>query len=238
MKKYERILQDLENKITTKTYKERDLLPSENVLVNHYAASRSTIRQALKILEEKGLIQKQKGRGSVVIASDKLNFPISGLTSYKELQQSLGFESVTEVIYFEQEIVDPALATRTHFEIGTHVWHLLRLRKINGQAVVLDRDFIKYDLAPNMTRADVTDSLYAYLETQAKIEISFAKKEISIDLINDEDRVHLDLNQLDRHIVSIKSHVFLSDASMFQYTESRHQVDKFRFTEFARRQKH
>ncbi|MFK5291624.1 trehalose operon repressor, partial [Lactococcus lactis] len=28
-----------------------------------------------------------------------------------------------------------------------------------------------------------------------------------------------------------------ADNTLFQYTESRHQVDRFRFTEFARRQK-
>jgi GntR family trehalose operon transcriptional repressor len=88
-----------------------------------------------------------------------------------------------------------------------------------------------------MTQEDVADSLYDYLENQQKVDISFAQKEITIDFINDEDRELLDLNQLDRHVVSIKSHVFLNNASVFQYTESRHQVDKFRFTEFARRQK-
>ncbi|MDR0317936.1 MAG: trehalose operon repressor, partial [Lactococcus lactis] len=41
----------------------------------------------------------------------------------------------------------------------------------------------------------------------------------------------------DHHVVSVKSHVYLADNTLFQYTESRHQVDRFRFTEFARRQK-
>lgn len=237
MKKYELILHDLEYKIKNKTYQENDLLPSENELVKIYDASRATIRQSLQILEEKGLIQKQKGRGSVVIASSKLNFPISGLTSYKELQDSLGFQSVTEVIKFEKITVDSELAARTLFEPGIPVWHIIRVRKIDGEAVVLDHDFVKHDICPDMSKADVSFSLYDYLEKQLKIEISFAQKEITIDFINDEDRQLLDLNQLDRHIVSVKSHVFLNDASVFQYTDSQHQVDKFQFTEFARRQK-
>ena len=231
------ILYDLEGKIKNKTVKENELLPSENELVKHYDASRATVRQALKILEERGLIQKQKGRGSVVIASSKLNFPISGLTSYKELQASLGFESSTHVVTFEKLIIDQELANQTLFKLGTEVWHILRTRQINGQAVVLDRDFIKYDIAPDMTREAVADSLYHYLENQLNIDISFAQKEITIDFINDEDKKRLDLNPLDRHVVSVKSHVFLNDATIFQYTDSRHQVDKFQFTEFARRQK-
>lgn len=237
MKKYEIILQDLQDHIKNQTYPENTLLPSENELVKLYDASRATIRQALKILEEKGLIQKQRGRGSVVIASSKLNFPISGLTSYKELQDALGFESATQVITFEKIQVSPELSAQTLFKVGIFVWHIVRARKIDGQAVVLDHDFVKYDICPDMTKADVAHSLYDYLEKQLKIEISFAQKEITIDFINDDDRQWLDLNTADRHIVSVKSHVYLNDASLFQYTDSRHQVDKFRFTEFARRQK-
>ena len=58
MKKYEMILYDLEGKIKNKIVKENELLPSENELVKHYDASRVTVRQALKVLEERGLIQK------------------------------------------------------------------------------------------------------------------------------------------------------------------------------------
>ena len=237
MKKYEIILHDLENKIKNNTFKVNELLPSEHDLSKKYKSSRATVRQALNILEENGFIQKQKGRGSVVIASSKLKFPISGLTSYKELQTSLGFESVTSVVTFETVLVDSELSATTLFPIGTKVWHILRTRKIDGMSVVLDRDFIKYDIAPNMKRKDVADSLYHYLETKRNIDIAFAQKEITIDFVTEADTQLLDLDPLDRHIVSVKSHVFLQDASLFQYTDSHHQVDKFQFTEFARRQK-
>ena len=37
------------------------------------------------------------------------------------------------------------------------------------------------------------------------------------------------------HIVVVRNFVYLDDASLFQYTESRHRLDKFRFVDFARR---
>ena len=39
----------------------------------------------------------------------------------------------------------------------------------------------------------------------------------------------------DQHVVSIKSQVYLADGRQFQYTESRHKLDKFRFVDFAKR---
>ncbi|BAV01564.1 trehalose operon repressor [Lactococcus formosensis] len=238
MKKYEIILRDLEKKIHEGRYPENELLPSENQLTVLYQTSRATVRQALKILEENGIIQRRHGFGSIVIPRERLMFPISGLTSFKELKDSLNFSSTTEILIFEKITVDKELSELSFFEEGTQAFHILRRRNIDEQFVILDRDYILASTAPNMTREKVKSSLYSYLEDQVNLDISYAQKEITIDFANDEDKTYLDLNPKDRHVVSVRSHVYLTNNNVFQYTESRHQVDKFRFTEFSRRQKH
>ena len=238
MKKYEIILRDLEKKIHEGRYPENELLPSENQLTVLYQTSRATVRQALKILEENGIIQRRHGFGSIVIPRERLMFPISGLTSFKELKDSLNFSSTTEILIFEKITVDKELSELSFFEEGTQAFHILRRRNIDEQFVILDRDYILASTAPNMTREKVKSSLYSYLEDQVNLDISYAQKEITIDFANDEDKTYLDLNPKDRHVVSVRGHVYLTNNNVFQYTESRHQVDKFRFTEFSRRQKH
>ena len=64
------------------------------------------------------------------------------------------------------------------------------------------------------------------------LDISYAQKEITIDFVNDEDKTYLDLKPKDRHVVSVRSHVYLANNNVFQYTESRHQVDKFPLLSF------
>ncbi|MCH1713539.1 MULTISPECIES: trehalose operon repressor [Lactococcus] len=238
MKKYEIILRDLEKKIHEGRYPENELLPSENQLTVLYQTSRATVRQALKILEENGIIQRRHGFGSIVIPRERLMFPISGLTSFKELKDSLNFSSTTEILIFEKITVDKDLSELSFFEEGSQAFHILRRRNIDEQFVILDRDYILASAAPDMTREKVKSSLYAYLEDYVHLDISYAQKEITIDFVNDEDKTYLDLNPKDRHVVSVRSHVYLANNNVFQYTESRHQVDKFRFTEFSRRQKH
>ena len=238
MKKYEIILRDLEKKIHEGRYPENELLPSENQLTVLYQTSRATVRQALKILEENGIIQRRHGFGSIVIPRERLMFPISGLTSFKELKDSLNFSSTTEILIFEKITVDKDLSELSFFEEGSQAFHILRRRNIDEQFVILDRDYILASAAPDTTREKVKASLYAYLEDHVHLDISYAQKEITIDFVNDEDKTYLDLNPKDRHVVSVRSHVYLANNNVFQYTESRHQVDKFRFTEFSRRQKH
>ena len=61
-----------------------------------------------------------------------------------------------------------------------------------------------------------------------------AKKEIVVEECTDEDREYLDLDKYD-HVVVVKNFVHLKDATLFEYTESRHRLDMFRFVDFARR---
>lgn len=52
-------------------YEDGSILPSENTLCEKYKVSRHTIRQALTILNEDGLIFKQQGKGSVITSKSK-----------------------------------------------------------------------------------------------------------------------------------------------------------------------
>ena len=55
--------------ITNGQYQDGDLLPSEAALTDKFGVSRHTLRMALAILSEDGLIQKHQGKGSIVTYS-------------------------------------------------------------------------------------------------------------------------------------------------------------------------
>ncbi|MNR28730.1 Trehalose operon transcriptional repressor [compost metagenome] len=50
----------------------------------------------------------------------------------------------------------------------------------------------------------------------------------------EDDRRLMDLKGLS-HVVVVRNFVYLEDTTLFQYTESRHRLDKFQFVDFARR---
>ena len=60
MTKYQKIYQDLLEKIKQGEIKAHTLLPSENELMKIYDASRDTVRKALNLLLNDGYIQKNK----------------------------------------------------------------------------------------------------------------------------------------------------------------------------------
>ena len=233
MKKYQEIFNDLQEKILNGSYLAGVLLPTEKELQDQYKVSRDTVRKALRLLTEKGLIQKVQGRGSQVLKQELLNFPVSGLTSYKELVDSLGLNSQTRVISLDLMTVDEQTALQTGFPEGSQVWKLLRTRSIDGIVSVLDLDYLAKDCVPNLTQEIAQTSIYAHLEEDLGLDISYAQKEITIQASTERERLLMD-NQ-DDYLVLIRSRVYLGDTRQFQYTESRHKIDKFQFVDFARR---
>ena len=233
MKKYQEIFNDLQEKILNGSYLAGVLLPTEKELQDQYKVSRDTVRKALRLLTEKGLIQKVQGRGSQVLKQELLNFSVSGLTSYKELVDSLGLNSQTRVISLDLMTVDEQTALQTGFPEGSQVWKLLRTRSIDGIVSVLDLDYLAKDCVPNLTQEIAQTSIYAHLEEELGLDISYAQKEITIQASTERERLLMD-NQ-DDYLVLIRSRVYLGDTRQFQYTESRHKIDKFQFVDFARR---
>ncbi len=232
--KYRQIYQELAEKIENETYQINDILPSEHELAAHYATSRETIRKALTLLSQNGYIQKLRGKGSLVLGVSKMSFPLSGLVSFKELQASLGKTSETVVHEFSSIKLNNWLAEQLQSAPKEKAWRIMRCRRIDGESVILDKDYFLKEYVPNLTKKIAEGSIYEYLEKKKDLPISYAKKEIVVEPCTDEDRKYLDLKGYD-HVVVVKNFVFLTDTTQFQYTESRHRLDKFRFIDFARR---
>ena len=60
------------------------------------------------------------------------------------------------------------------------------------------------------------------------------EKEITVQTATEEDQRLLDLRGYDM-VAVVKSYTYLEGRKLFQYTESRHRPDKFKFVDFARR---
>lgn len=235
-KKYQPIYHELVQKIRSHVWPVSGLLPSEHELAKEYDASRETIRKALDLLSQNGYIQKVRGKGSVVIDVPRYSFPVTGITSFRELVNELELSNSTTV--HELHYINPEheVHAMLNTETSGNVWKASRAREIDQEKIILDKDYFNDAFVPMLTWEICQRSIYQYIEQNLGLVISFAKKEITVEKATEEDRAVLDLEGFS-NIVVIKSNVYLDDASLFQYTESRHRPDKFRFVEFARRTK-
>ncbi|MEH6944071.1 trehalose operon repressor [Bacillus sp. JJ722] len=233
-KKYVNIYNDLVDQIENEVYAVNDKLPSEKSLMEFYSVSRDTIRKSLNKLEQNGYISKVNGKGSFVLDIQKFDFPVSKVVSFKELSEQLGETVTTEVDVLDCSIPSKNIMKKLKLDSNENVWTIIRKRIFDGQKVILDKDYIPQKYVSHLTEEICQDSLYSYIEGELGYKIAYARKEITVQMANEEDKKYLDMKDFDM-IVVIKSFTYLDDTSLFQYTESRHRPDKFKFVDFARR---
>lgn len=233
-KKYLLIYEEIAQQIREGYFHPKTILPSENEFADRYHTSRETIRKALNLLAQNGFIQKIRGKGSLVLDLKRHQFPISGLISFKELAKNMGGKTKTTVDGFVLEQAGSDIAKELNIVKEELVWKVKRVRHIDEERVILDKDFIVEKQVPGLSRQKCQNSIFEYIEQELKKQISFAKKEFTVEEPNEEDRELLDMEGF-HAIVIVKNYIYFADATLFQYTESRHRPDKFRFVDFARR---
>ena len=235
MRKYDAIYQDLKEKIEAEIYATGSLLPSESALQDMYQASRDTVRKALRLLKDDGFIQSQKGKGSTVINRQEYVFPVSGVVSYAELAAQFHLQTRTVVLtnHFATlpaksfKDVDPTVEVK-------QMRLLKRVRYLENEPDIIDIDYLDPKAVPPIPESVAKDSLYAYLEGPVGLTIAYATKEITVEAATEEDQRYLKIPP-SAVVVVVRSCSSLTDTTKFQYTESRHRADRFKFHDFARR---
>src|ERR1700740_2593785 len=121
--RYRDIATGLQKDIRLGTYAVGNLLPTETELMAGYQASRQTVREALRILNDQGLIVRRAGLGSVVIAAEP---PVLFTHSVTSLAEWLRYSNETyrDVIASREITADRKLAALLKCEPGKH-WYLI-----------------------------------------------------------------------------------------------------------------
>ena len=101
---YEQIVQQVEESIHKGALKAGDQLPPERELAEQFGVSRTAVREAVKTLREKGLVEAYPGRGTFI--TDGNSYTIRQSLDRLMRSGTEGFLSLAEV----REILEPEIA--------------------------------------------------------------------------------------------------------------------------------
>jgi GntR family transcriptional repressor for pyruvate dehydrogenase complex len=102
---YEQIVQQVEESVQKGILKQGDKLPPERDLAQQFGVSRTAVREAVKALREKGLVEAYPGRGTFIMDSSPYTFRLS-LDRMMKTSQGEGLTYLAEV----REIMEPEIA--------------------------------------------------------------------------------------------------------------------------------
>jgi GntR family transcriptional repressor for pyruvate dehydrogenase complex len=104
-KVFEQIAEQIEQRILNGELQSGDRLPTERELSEQFHASRTAVREAMKTLAQRGLVDMRPGRGTIVIDGTSQAMRLS-MGLMMKVGQAGSSESLVEV----REIIEPEIA--------------------------------------------------------------------------------------------------------------------------------
>ncbi len=231
---YKQIINDFVNKYNKQILVPGDTVPSESEYMMKWNCSRDTVRKSMAVLTERKYIKKSQGQKSIILDRSEYEFPVSKISSFTELQKSSKLNAITKVVKFEIVKEDHYIYKIFQVPKTEKILEIIRLRNIDEENIILDKDFFILKYVKGLTKEIAKGSIYEFLENKLNLKIGFAKKTITIQDYNDEDLKYLDFKE-GTLIATISSKTYLENKVLFQFTQSRHRSDKFKFTDYAHR---
>ena len=140
-----------------------DRLPSERDLCERLNVSRLTLRRALKLLVDEGLLESAPGRGWFV-AAGPVSEPANVLLSFSDMARARGLTPSATVLATAVRSARLDEAEVLMVAPGSDLFEIRRLRWLDGAATSIDHSRIPLAIAPGLPKIDFSnESLYAVL---------------------------------------------------------------------------
>ncbi len=178
---YQQIVNQIEERILNGELKCGDRLPPEHELTKQFGVSRTAVREAMKNLASKGLIEVQVGRGTFVIGvpSKAVQHSIGLLL---RLENENSFKNLIEV----REILEPEIAARAALRLKQHDLESLKEALSLMDASLNNEDtFIEADLDFHLALAEATDNSLILVLVDILIEVLREQRSKMVEQVED-----------------------------------------------------
>lgn len=162
---YVAVTKRLIEEIETGVFRDADRLPSEEKLAQLFGVSRTTVREALSVLEKDGYLKRVHGVGTWIMHNHRMPIGtgMERITSCTEYMRRFGYEPGTKLAEFQW--VTATTQHKQSFERELDIVGVLtRVRTADGTPIMLCYDI----MPPEVIGADFTvdklgESLFDYL---------------------------------------------------------------------------
>ena len=182
-------------------------LPAEQSLIERFAVSRTTIRQAIQNLIRRGLIEIRRGTGTFV-AQPKISQELTELTGFVEDMQALGRHASARLL--DQQVVpaNESVARQLALAVGTLVVRIQRVRLADKIPLSFDETYLPREIGEKIVENDLeAEPIFSLLEQ--KYNTPLVEAEYRLEAVSADAAVARALG------ISIGSPVFLIERTSY-----------------------
>lgn len=232
---YVRIGERLRARIAQGDYAVGALLPTEGELCEEFAISRHTVREALRLLTDAGLIQRKQGSGSrVLVAVPHQNY----VHAMRSIDQLFQYASDTRFVINEMSMAVPEPELFPELASDGAEWLIVR-----GLRLERDEDIpiCESTVLINRAYADIANSLeagsgaiYRRMEDMFGIKVHEVVQDINVSSMTSEAARSLGKTDADV-AVRVRRRYLGTDGMVFLASVNYHPADRFSYTMHLRR---
>jgi GntR family transcriptional regulator len=208
-------------------------LPPERELSKTLGVTRSTVREAFNVLEDRGLLIRRQGQGTFV-ATPKIERQAAKLVPFTKGMEKRGFKTENKMISLEKIPAEASMAAELNIPVSDPVFFIHRVRLINKEPVLLERLFVPEIRFPDLDQFDFSKrSLYEVMETEFGVKVSRARQSLEPVAASESEAKLLNISvsaplMLERRVA------FDQNDHPVEYARDLFRGDRFRFvTEVA-----
>jgi GntR family transcriptional repressor for pyruvate dehydrogenase complex len=160
---YEQVSEMIEDQIIAGKLRVGDRLPTENDLASMYRVSRTVIREAMKVLIERGWIETRAGRGALVIDN-----VARGVRSSFDVAIRMDPNSGSDHLIEVRQMIEPEIAAHAALRASAEQIALMRQaieqmdQAVKEDPISVDQ-FLDADFSFHMTMAEATGNPFVLM---------------------------------------------------------------------------
>ena len=225
---YQQLAHSIKKAVDEQKLKENDKIPAENEFCKIYDLSRTTVRQALDILEKDGYIYKLRGKGSYV-STPKIYQNRSSFSKFYDDMRSLGKVPVSKIISLKIKVADAYVREKMQLEENEMLCQIKWIRYGNNEPLIYETINLNYKLVDGIEMKELNDKkLYDILSEEYGIKMTHGKElfyPCKLD-INEAKNLGLKENDLGMKV----ERVVFQGKDVVEYTTSTVRGDRFIYT--------
>ena len=211
---YMKIHDQIKKDIDEGSWKIGERLPSERDLAEEFAVSRMTLRQAISLLVEEGVLERRVGSGTFV-SSTRVQERMRGTTSFTEIVKAQGKTPSSHLISYRRTIPNEQEVAK------------LGLLPTDNITVVYEVASIPEKFIKNFKKEEVTKHFFQTLQEHG-YRIGKSHQTIYARLAKEKIAHYLEVEK-GHAILGLTQVSYFDDGTAFEYVKSQYVGERFEF---------
>lgn len=229
--RYYQLATILRERITSGELLPQRPIPSERQMEEIYSVSRTTIRQALDLLERQGYVYREHGRGTFV-SPQKLQKPISELTSFSEDMKRRGIEPGQKILEIGLEVPPEKVCRHLELEYPhPPILRIHRLRLGDGTPMGLQTSYYVMPDGGSVSLDELEDygSIYRLLQEKLHIIPTEADETLEVALATPAEAALLQIKPGSPLLLSERT-TYSQNRRVFEFVKILYRADRYTYT--------